>query len=289
MTFASPMRRPHATQSEAGPSALAVLLHSSASSGSQWKSLTGWLAPSLHVMTPDLPGYGTAAGLDDGEDDVLADAGPVIALIEQAGAAAHLVGHSYGGVIALAIAMARPELVRSLTLIEPVAFYLLRNGDADDRRLLREVNSIEARIRAAMDLGAPEIGMARFIDFWNGEGSWARLEPARQIHLCRQIHRVAANFAAVAQEPCTLTPIRAIRRPTLIIRGEQSPGCTRRIAGMLEAAIPSARLAEIPNAGHMAPLTHPHYVDPLVADHIFAARQRHMADLQRVGAANFRY
>src|SRR5512143_397027 len=110
MTFASPIRRPHATQNEAGPSALAVLLHSSASSGSQWKSLTGWLAPSLHVMTPDLPGYGTAAGLDDGEDDVLADAGPVIALIEQAGAAAHLVGHSYGGVIALAIAMARPEL-----------------------------------------------------------------------------------------------------------------------------------------------------------------------------------
>ena len=38
-----------------------------------------------------------------GQDDVLADAGPVMALIERTGAAAHLVGHSYGGVIALAI------------------------------------------------------------------------------------------------------------------------------------------------------------------------------------------
>lgn len=274
---------------EREPASLAVLLHSTGCSGSQWKSLTAWLAPSHLVLAPDLPGYGSTAA-QGSSGDLLADAAPTIALIEKQGEPAHLVGHSYGGAVALAIAMNRPELVRSLSLIEPVAFYLLRDGDAGDRRLLRQVASVENRIRDAIVAGVPEFGMAGFVDFWNGEGSWARLDPAKQAHLCGQILRVAANFAAVAREPCRLAQIRAIRCPTLLIRGERSPEPVRRIAGILAASISrGARLAEIPNAGHMAPLTHPQLVDPLVADHIAAAESGTAEELQRIVAANFRY
>jgi pimeloyl-ACP methyl ester carboxylesterase len=116
--------------------------------------------------------------------------------------------------------------------------------------------------------------MAQFIDFWNGGGSWARLEPARQSHLCAQIGAVAANFAAIAHEPCRLAQIRAIGCPTLLIRGERSPEPVRRIIDILAASITgNARLAEIPKAGHMAPLTHPQLVDPLIADHMIAAER----------------
>jgi pimeloyl-ACP methyl ester carboxylesterase len=268
----------------------AVLLHGTASTGGQWKSLTAWLAPSHLVLAPDLPGYGTAKDQMSGAGDLLADAAPTIALIETQGGPAHLVGHSYGGAVALAIAMSRPDLVRSLSLIEPVAFYLLRDGDAGDRRLLREIASVENRIRTAIAAGAPEPGMARFVDFWNGEGSWARLDPARQSQLCGQIGRVAANFAAIAREPCRLAQIRAIHCPTLLIRGERSPEPVRRITGILAAAITrGTRLVEIPDAGHMAPLTHPQFVDPVIADHLVAAETDFEGELQRIFAANFRH
>jgi pimeloyl-ACP methyl ester carboxylesterase len=269
---------------------LAILLHGTASTGGQWKSLTAWLAPSHLVLAPDLPGYGTAKDQVGGAGDLLADAAPAIALIEKHGEPAHLVGHSYGGAVALAIAMSCPDLVRSLTLIEPVAFYLLRDGDAGDRRLLREIASIEDRIRKAIAAGAPELGMACFVDFWNGEGSWARLDPARQSHLCSQIERVAANFAAIAWEPCRLAQIRSIRCPTLLIRGERSPEPVRRIIGILAAAITrGSRLVEIPNAGHMAPLTHPQFVDPLIADHLVAAGTGFEGEPQRIFAANLEF
>jgi lipase len=269
---------------------LAVLLHGTASTGGQWKSLTAWLAPSHLVLAPDLPGYGTAKEQVGGADDLLADAAPAIALIEAQGGPAHLVGHSYGGAVALAIAMHRPDLVCSLSLIEPVAFYLLRDGDAGDRRLLREIASVENRIRTAIAAGAPEPGMACFVDFWNGEGSWARLDPAKQSQLCSQIERVAANFAAIAREPCRLAQIRSIRCPTLLVRGERSPEPVRRIIGILAAAITrGTRLVEIPNAGHMAPLTHPQFVDPLIADHVLAAETGAAEELERIVAANSKF
>src|SRR5262249_44466308 len=129
-----------------------------------------------------------------------------------------------------------------------------------------------------------------FIDFWNGKGSWARLDPAKQSHLCTRIESVAANFAAIAHEPNRLTDIRAISCPTLLILGERSPEPTRRIVDILATSISGeTRLAEIPNAGHMAPLTHPQFVDPLIADHITGAEREADDELQRLVAANFSY
>jgi pimeloyl-ACP methyl ester carboxylesterase len=273
---------------ERGTVTPAVLLHSTGSSGGQWKSLTVLLSSSHLVFTPDLPGYGAMAA-QGCSNDLLADAAPTIALIERYGTSVHLVGHSYGGAVALAIAMSRPELVRSLGLIEPVAFYLLRGGDDRDRRLFHEIASIEARILESIAAGVPEPGMAQFIDFWNGEGSWARLEPAQQSHLCAQIGAVAANFAAIAHEPCRLAQIRAIGCPTLLIRGERSPEPVRRIIDILAASITgNARLAEIPKGGHMAPLTHPQLVDPLIADHMIAAERAAAERADAVTAASHR-
>ena len=256
---------------EAGSGRPVVLLHSTASTGGQWKSLTGRLAPLFRVVAPDLPGYGGSKAVGDGGGGLLADALPVIALIEMIGAPVHLVGHSYGGAVALKIATSRPELVRSLCVIEPVAFHLLRDAARGDHALLDEVAAIESALRTAIAMGAPEYGMARFIDFWNGDGSWARLEPEMRSHLCGQIGRVVANFAAIANESSSLTPVRAIDCPTLAIRAERSPAPARRIAELLAGAVPGAILANIPGAGHIAPLTHPQWVDPLVANHIATA------------------
>jgi pimeloyl-ACP methyl ester carboxylesterase/uncharacterized protein YjiS (DUF1127 family) len=272
-----PKRREAAANDRAGASGLfyreagfgrpVVLLHSTAGTGGQWKSLCAALKPHYRVIAPDLPGYGRSPAADAG--GLGADAAPLIALIEGLGAPVHLVGHSYGGALALKIAATRPELVGSLCLIEPVAFQLLRNPRAGDRRLLEEIGAVETAIRAGIESGAPETGMARFIDFWNGDGSWARLEPELQSHLRDKAEQVAANFAAIASEPVSQAPLRAIVCPTLVIRGERSPAPARRVAELLAAAIPGAAFVEIPRAGHMAPLTHAEAVDPIVTRHVW--------------------
>ena len=78
------------------------------------------LAQQRRLLLPDRPGHGKTPA--DGREDFERDAELVAPLLGTAGA--HLVGHSYGGVVAIYVAARHPALVRSLTLIEPPAFWL---------------------------------------------------------------------------------------------------------------------------------------------------------------------
>ncbi len=78
------------------------------------------LAERWRLLLPDRPGHGKTPA--DGREDFERDAELVAPLLGTAGA--HLVGHSYGGVVAIYVAARHPALVRSLTLIEPPAFWL---------------------------------------------------------------------------------------------------------------------------------------------------------------------
>ncbi len=92
----------------------------------------------------------------------------------------HLVGHSYGGAVALRFAMQQPERLRSLVLIEPVAFHLLRDESPDpaNRRLFGEVMEIGGPgVAGPRPSGDYRRAMARFVDYWNGEGAWLRAKP----------------------------------------------------------------------------------------------------------------
>ena len=156
-----------------------MALHSSASSGAQWKALMRDLAWERRVLTPDLPGYGKAE-----------ESAPLMApadlareaewLLRNAGLPAgpfHLVGHSYGGAVAMKLALLAPRRVRSLTLFEPVLFHLLSPAAAPviwdrERRLHRDIVGLRDRIRGAVAAGWPAHGMAAFVDFWSGAGTW---------------------------------------------------------------------------------------------------------------------
>ena len=115
-----------------------ICLHCSASSGRQWKALADSLADDLTVLTPDLLGYdgrtpwpvGAPLSLDD-EVEHLA---PLITA--QAGGI-HLLGHSYGGAVALQIAMRWPDRIKSLTLVRAGALSPAARQPGDDAARLR--------------------------------------------------------------------------------------------------------------------------------------------------------
>jgi pimeloyl-ACP methyl ester carboxylesterase len=129
-----------------------VLVHGSVGNGASTWSAQEPLAERFTLVVPDRPGSPPNPPVDrvDFEDqaplvaDLLADR-------------AHLVGHSYGGVICLYAAGLRPEAVRSLTVIEPPAFGLAR-GDPDVDRLIEEL----ARLWSDDGPTDPAVFLSRF-------------------------------------------------------------------------------------------------------------------------------
>src|SRR5437762_2859598 len=145
-----------------------VLLHSSLASGGQWRALAAGLGERYEVFAPDLIGYGTAAGWSgEGPFDLRDEATAIHALLDRIGRPLHLVGHSYGGAVALHVARERAHGLRSLTLIEPVAFHLLRDGDADDAAALNEITHVADGVRRALASGDHAVGCGGFVDYWS--------------------------------------------------------------------------------------------------------------------------
>jgi pimeloyl-ACP methyl ester carboxylesterase len=120
----------HVERWGAGPRV--VLVHGSVADGKATWLLQRPLADRFELLVPDRPGYGRNPPIE--YEDFEADAPLVAGLLEDG---AHLVGHSYGGVISLLAAAACPEEVRSLTVIEPPAFAVAANDPAVEELVTR--------------------------------------------------------------------------------------------------------------------------------------------------------
>lgn len=246
------------------PGAAVALLHCSAGSGAQWRDIAAVLAERFSVVAPDLPGGGAPMRIAD-------HARFVRDLVAPAGAAG-VVGHSFGGAVGLRLALDSPASVRRLVLIEPVAFHLLREGGADDRRHYAEIRQVAATVFDCALAGRGHAGMARFVDYWGGPGAWAALPAAKQARLAAQIGTVADNFTALFADSTPLARYRAIAAPTLVLCGGTSPAPARRVAALVAGAIPGATLRIVPEAGHMLPMTHPGAAQREIADFLAADR-----------------
>lgn len=239
-----------------------LLLHSSGGSSAQWRSLTERLGDRYRVMAPDLYGYGaTGPWRGHGAFRLEHEAEIVHVLLGRLGGSAHLVGHSYGGAVALHVARKHSGLLRSLTVIEPVAFHLLRESDDG---AFEEISSVADGVAASLARGDTEGGFGRFVDYWSGPGAWEGIPAAKREAMARGLAKVALDFQATLNEPARLEDFNDLALPTLVVQAACSPLPTRRICERLAAALPEARVATIEGAGHMCPLTHREQVNGLI-------------------------
>ena len=249
-----------------------IAVHGTASTGRQWKQLANDLAPAYAVSAPDLPGYGSRGALPSPARPSLAgDAGAIADIAGSDNTPVHLVAHSYGAAVALRFALDNPDKVKSLTLMAPALFHVLRNGGPRDINAFFEICAVADAVRVANLNGTPERGMAQFVDYWNGAGCWAAMAPSLQAALAPQTGQVARNFAAAMAETWAPIDARRIHCPTLLIAGAASRAPALRVSQHLADAIPQARLQMLPGLSHMAPVTHPHLINPLIADALDAA------------------
>jgi pimeloyl-ACP methyl ester carboxylesterase len=256
------MSAPYFRESGAGPAV--VCLHSSASSSSQWRALGERLADRFRVIAVDLYGSGkTEAWRQDRPmrlDDEVALLAPAL---RAAGDRFHLVGHSYGGAIALKIALQDSRRLLSLVLYEPVLFSLLL-ADAPHSPAAREILAIrEDTIRLAGE-GRLDACAERFLDYWIGEGTWTATPEARRSGIAAAMRAVMPQWHAAFSEPTPLAAFAALDAPTLLLTGSRSRASAQAVARLLGAALPRVRVETVSDAGHMAPLTHPDSVNPLI-------------------------
>jgi pimeloyl-ACP methyl ester carboxylesterase len=233
-----------------------VLLHSSGMSSRQWGRLVERLAPRHRVVALDLPGYGeNPLWPSDARLELGFDASAVSAVIAEIGERVHLVGHSYGGLLALLITMAAPEMVRSLSLFEPVAFGVLR-ATSDEEAIADLERSTTNPLFHDEARGGSEAWLELFIDYWNGPGAWRALPPAARESFLRVGRKTFLEVTALTKYEFPLERWRAIQTPTLLLSGAASPFSARRVVEALARLIPRAEAAVVEGAGHMGPITH---------------------------------
>ena len=244
---------------EAGAGPTVLCLHSNASHSGQWRGLMDSLADRFHVVAVDSYGSGKTGEWPSDREIRLADE---VALLEPVLAAAstpaYLVGHSYGGAIALKAALMHPRRFAGLCLYEPTLFTLVTRTAPHDVDGIRDA---VARAAGHLDRGDGDGAAREFIDFWMGTGSWECTPAERKPAMVQSVRNVRRWAHALMTDPATLDEVRTITAPVLLMTGALSPRSSLSVADLLAGALPDARRVDLPGLGHMGPVTHPEPVN----------------------------
>ncbi len=234
-----------------------VMVHGSWVDHHDWDEVVPLLSRSYRVLTYDRRGHSQSerpASPDSVHDDV-ADLAALIDALDLV--PAHLVGNSFGGVIALRLAMERPDLVRSLNLHEPPLLSLLAD-DPQGQAMLQAIGQRFAEIEKLLEAGDMAGGARRFAEgVVFGEGAWQRLPPP----LRETITFNAPTFLDEQRDPdaFAIDPerLRGVSRPVLLTFGGQSPPFLPLIVAKLADALPQAEQKTFPEASHIPHITAP--------------------------------
>lgn len=249
-------------------------VHSVGTSPTLWSNVPPEAIGSRQALFPANVGYAPNPPLPRGQTFLISD--EVQHLLRQLPAndsRVHIVAHSYGATVALAMAE-EPRLkdrLASMVLAEPVLFgSLIADHDGYLRETMPEAVSSALDFVATPVLKDEEKGggaewLEVFIDYWNRPGAWLRMpEAMKQQQLAmgwKMFQEVRACFGADK-------PFRdyAIHVPTTLVMGALTTIHSRAMTHSLGHAH-SLKVVELPKTSHMAPLTHPALVHAAIAEH----------------------
>ncbi|OLF08119.1 alpha/beta hydrolase [Actinophytocola xinjiangensis] len=224
-----------------------VLLHAFPLDSRLWDGLRPVLGSRL--VTPDLPGFGSAAPVSEPSLDAAASA--VLATLDEQGVSRAVFGGcSMGGYVTLAVLRAAPERVSGLVLINTKAS--ADTGPARDHR-------------HAMAARAESEGIGWLADTMLA-GLLGATTLARRPHVEQELRALIAGQSpaavawaqrAMAARPDSVGLLAASGLPALVVRGEEDTMIPAEEADAMAGALPGAERVDLPGLGHLAPLEDP--------------------------------
>jgi esterase len=233
----------------------ALLLHGIGNYGRYWDLFAAAMAGRMSLIAPDARGHGDSDAPAFGYDaaEFVADALAVLDA-EAVDRAAMVVGHSMGGAHAIALAAGHPHRLGALALVD-VGPEPLPEGSERARRLsLGRPDSFASEGEALAYLRATSPGYTE--EVYRNRLEWAfRREDGRLVW--RSSRDALSEIFRGRSDPKELwAQLRAIRCPTLVVRGTRSNVLSAEVARRMAATMPSARLVEL-EAGHNVALERP--------------------------------
>lgn len=247
----------------AGP--VVLLVHSSVSGARQWRRLMDDLKDRFRVRAVNLFGYGDTPPWHGERTQTLADQACLVEAAVPADAGEiYLVGHSFGGSVAMKAAASMGGRVAKLVLLETNPFYLLRQAGLTEA--FAEAMALRDCIKTFGARGEWETAAEKFADYWNGPGTWRDTPPERRMAFARAIQPNFFEWDAVMDETTSVQQWAELLPPATSVVSD--PGTVLPIRGIVEIlrrASPHWTYREVAGGGHMAPLTRPDLINPVVS------------------------
>jgi pimeloyl-ACP methyl ester carboxylesterase len=263
------------TDTGSGP--MVILIHSSASGHRQWRQLGDQLQSRYRVIAVNLFGYGKTSSWPGARPLSAADQAELIAAAAAlASEPITLVGHSLGGAVALESAAMLGDRVHLVVAFEPILFGYLKthfplkthvplntHGPAD---AYDEIAAVARRYGELAQKGDWNAAGEWFVDYWAGAGTWAAMPNERRQNTMAMLPAVVHEWAMATSGLRPLEGWRAISAPVHLVCAADTRAPTHAIVALLAKSYPHWQVHEVPFGGHMAPLTRPDLVNPLIAD-----------------------
>lgn len=231
-----------------------LLLHAGIADRRMWAPQIEALRAAGHEpVAPDLPGFGDEPLVPPSVDYVEFAA-------QRMGEPGAVVGCSFGGRVALELAGARPDLVRSLVLVAPG---LASSEWSDESQALFAEE--EALVEAGDLAGAAE-QQARMWLAAGADNSVRTLTVAMTQRSYEQQLPVDGQMDAVWPDPSAETRLAEIGVPTLVVTGSEDRPELHDVAELLVRELPDARAAPIEGAGHLPSLERPEALNALLLE-----------------------
>ncbi len=256
---------------ESGDGPTVVLVPGSCSTGAAWRPIIAQWGNRFRCITTSLLGYGGTAERRTALDaDIAHEAGVLEAVIRRAACPVHLVGHSFGGLTALAVALRRRVPLLSLTIAEAPAPDILRTmGEYQHYSAFQKMT--EAYFRAFR--GGETAAIEQMIDFYGGAGTFASWPHRVRDYAAQTTPVNLLDWASAYGFELTPALLATVKIPTLILRGEASHPAAKRANELLGQCIANAVVATVAGASHFMISTHSGEVAGMIAQQV--ARTEH--------------